>query len=635
MTTPHPPFSVWAPRAADVRLVWRPAPAGDGSGGAVEEPLTEVALERGDDDWWAPAPGGRPDVPDLADPATGDVDYGFLLEAADGSRHLADGPLPDPRSRRQPYGVHGLSRTFDPTAHTWGDQDWTGRQLAGSVVYELHLGTFTPEGTLDAAVERLPHLVELGVDLVELLPVNAFNGTHNWGYDGVAWFAVAEPYGGPAAYQRFVDACHAAGLGVVQDVVYNHLGPSGNYLPLFAPYLKEGANTWGDLVNLDGEGSHEVRRYVLDNVRQWLADHHVDGLRLDAVHALDDASPTHLLEEMAVETAALSAHQRRPLSLIAESDLNDPVMIRPREADGYGLEAQWSDDYHHAVHVALTGETTGYYADFAPLSALAKVCERGFFHDGTWSSFRERDHGVPVDVAHTSTHRFVVCAQNHDQIGNRARGDRNAEHLDDDQLACAAMLVLAGPFTPMLFQGEEWAASTPFQFFTSHPEPELGKATAEGRIAEFAKMGWDPDEVPDPQDPDTFTRSRLDWSEPGRPGSRHARLLDVHRRLGALRRSVPALTDPSFAHVRATADEDARTFVLERGTGIPGGGAGEVAVVLNLADEARTVALPGAAYEVLLAGPGASADLADGAVVTGTVALPPHVGVLLRLRPGS
>ena len=438
-----------------------------------------------------------------------------------------------------------LSRTFDPGAHEWTDGSWTGRQLAGSVVYELHVGTFTPEGTFDAALGRLDHLRSIGVDLVELLPVNAFNGTHNWGYDGVLWSAVHEQYGGPAAYQRFVDGCHAAGIGVIQDVVHNHLGPSGNYLPVFGPYLKAGSNTWGDLVNLDGEGSHEVRRYILDSVRMWFTDMHVDGLRLDAVHALSDESPTHLLEEMAVEVAALSAHLRRPLTLIAESDLNDPHLVTPREGGGYGLDAQWSDDFHHAVHVALTGETDGYYADFEPLSALGKVLTRGFFHDGTFSSFRNRVHGVAVDVERMPGWRLVVASQNHDQIGNRARGDRITEALDDDQLACAALLTLASPFTPMLFQGEEWAASTPFAFFTSHPEPELGRATAEGRLAEFERMGWDPDVVPDPQDPATFERSRLDWDELGT--GRHAVLLDVYRRLGALRRELPELDRPGPA----------------------------------------------------------------------------------------
>ncbi|MCW2845122.1 MAG: maltooligosyl trehalose hydrolase [Nocardioides sp.] len=549
---PHGPFDIWAPRPERLRL----SVAG-----------TVVEMTRGDDDWWSPA--GEV-------PTGGEVDYGYLVDDADTA-------VPDPRSRRQPGGVHGLSRTFDPSTFAWTDSGWTGRQLAGAVVYELHVGTFTPEGTFDAALGKLDHLRSLGVDLVEVMPVNAFNGTHNWGYDGVLWSAVHEGYGGPGGYQRFVDGCHAAGLGVIQDVVYNHLGPSGNYLPMFGPYLKTGANTWGDLVNLDAEGSDEVRRYILDNVRMWLSDYHVDGLRLDAVHALEDSSDTHLLEEMAIEVAALSAHQRRPLTLIAESDLNDPRLVTPREAGGYGLDAQWSDDFHHAVHVALTRETAGYYADFEPLGALAKVCEKGFFHDGTFSSFRERDHGVPIDTAAMPTWRLVVCSQNHDQIGNRARGDRITEALDDDQLACAALLTMAGPFTPMLFQGEEWAASTPFQFFTSHPEPDLGEATAEGRIAEFEKMGWDPAVVPDPQDPATYQSSKLDWAEPAT--GRHARMLDVYRQLAALRRARPELTDPAFAQTACLVDEEKRTFEMWRGN---------LLVVVNFGDDVAAITLDAA-----------------------------------------
>lgn len=578
--TARGPFDVWAPRAARVRL-------------SVGDETVEMVQDAGD--WWVPA---EP-IPDISE---GGVDYGYLIDDS-------DTPRPDPRSRRQPAGVHQRSRTFDPSAHVWNDVTWTGRQLAGSVVYELHIGTFTPEGTFDAALGKLGHLREVGVDLVEVMPVNAVNGTHNWGYDGVGWFAVHEPYGGPEGYQRFVDGCHAAGLGVVQDVVYNHLGPSGNYLPEFGPYLKQGANTWGDFLNLDGPGSTEVRRYILDNVRMWFEDYHVDGLRLDAVHALNDASHQHLLEEMAVEVAALSAHLRRPLTLIAESDLNDTRLVRPREAGGYGLDAQWSDDFHHAVHVALTGETEGYYADFAPLSALAKVCERGFFHDGTWSSFRGRPHGFPVDLRSTSTWRLVVCSQNHDQIGNRARGDRTTEVLDDDQLACAALLTLCGPFTPMLFMGEEWAASTPFQFFTSHPEPELGTATADGRVSEFERMGWDPDVVPDPQDPATFERSKLDWTEA--TTGRHAVLLEVYRDLARLRRSQPDLTDPSFGSVSCTVDEETRVFTMRRGA---------LLVVVNFGDTEATVETDGT--ELLFATP-SSASLASGVLT-----LPPHAGAV-------
>ncbi|WP_408897196.1 malto-oligosyltrehalose trehalohydrolase [Nocardioides sp. R1-1] len=570
-------FEVWAPRAERVRL-------------ALADDV--VAMRATGDGWWTADTGPVPDG----------ARYGYLLDDD-------EQPLPDPRSRRQPDGAHGLSATFDPAAHLWGDGAWTGRQLAGATIYELHVGTFTPEGTLDAVASRLDHLVSLGVGFVELMPVNAFNGVHNWGYDGVLWSAVHEPYGGPAAYQRLVDACHQAGIGVIQDVVYNHLGPSGNYLPRFGPYLKDGRNTWGDLVNLDGEGAAQVRRYILDSALMWLRDYHVDGLRLDAVHALSDDSATHLLEQLAVEVAALSAHQNRPLTLIAESDLNDTRMVTPREGGGYGLDAQWSDDFHHAVHVALTGETTGYYEDFAHLGALAKVLDRGFFHDGTHSSFRGRDHGRPVDTAHMPAWRLVVCAQNHDQVGNRARGDRTAEHLDDERLLCAALLTLASPFTPMLFQGEEWAASTPFAFFTSHPEPELATATAEGRLAEFERMGWDPDEVLDPQDPATFERSRLDWSERG--NGRHARILAGYRRLAALRRELPALTEPAFG--TTTLDEPLRRLTLDRGA---------VAVHLNLGE--RDWEVPAA--EVLFS----TSERVPLGGAAGPVVVPPGNGVLVR-----
>lgn len=502
-------FPVWAPGASTVSLV-----VGGGDSGA------EHALTRTDGGWWqldAPLPGDAP------------LDYGFVVDG--------DGPHPDPRSLRQPHGVHELSREFDPSAHEWADGAWRGRELTGAVIYELHIGTFTPTGTLDSAIARLDHLVGLGVDAVELLPVNAFNGEHGWGYDGVLWYAVHEPYGGPAAYQRFVDACHARGLAVIQDVVYNHLGPSGNYLPVYGPYLGDGHSTWGASVNLDGPQSDEVRQYIVDNALYWLRELHVDGLRLDAVHALHDERAVHILEELATRVDEASAELGRPLTLIAESDLNDPRIVRDRARTGYGIGAQWDDDVHHAIHANLTGETTGYYADFAGVASLAKVFDRGFFHDGTWSSFRERHHGRPLDadIPHT---RLVAFSQDHDQIGNRAVGDRLTATLTQEQLAAAATLTLLGPFTPMLFMGEEWGATTPWQFFTSHPEKELGEATARGRIAEFAKMGWDPDVVPDPQDPKTFEHSHLDWSEPER--QEHARLLAFYRDLIALRRTVPA-----------------------------------------------------------------------------------------------
>ena len=556
-------FEVWAPTASTVELVLA-TPRENAVVRAKTPPERAQLQSRGvemtrvDDGWWR-----------ATGPTT--TDYGFRVDG--------QGPYADPRARRQPDGVHALSRTFDAAEHAWGDAAWTGRQLAGSTIYELHLGTFTPEGTLDAAATRLDHLRSIGVDFVELLPVNAFNGTHNWGYDGVLWYAVHEGYGGPAAYQRFVDACHQAGLGVIQDVVYNHLGPSGNYLPVFGPYLGEaGGTTWGSSVNLDGPDSDTVRRYIIENALMWLGDYHVDGLRLDAVHALHDERATHLLEEMAVEVAALSAAEGRPLSLIAESDLNDPTLITPREAGGYGLDGQWSDDFHHAVHVALTGETAGYYADFEPLGALAKVLTRGFFHDGTFSSFRGRTHGRRVDTDRMPAWRLVVGSQNHDQIGNRATGDRLTAQLDAGQLAIAAALTLLGPFTPMLFMGEEWGASTPWQFFTSHPEPELGEATAQGRIGEFARMGWDPSVVPDPQDPATFERSKLDWDELAEPG--HAPLLGFYQALAALRRANADFTDPRFDRVEVHFDEAERWLRMRRG---------DSEVLVNLAAEPRVV----------------------------------------------
>jgi maltooligosyltrehalose trehalohydrolase len=570
-------YRLWAPLASRVDL-------------HVGDSTIPLAAEK--KGWWTPT---------IAVTARSGVEYSFEVDG-DGQR------LPDPRSRRQPRGVHEASAVFEPDDHEWADSSWTGRQLAGGVVYELHIGTFTPGGTLDSAVERLDHLVSLGVDFVEILPVNAFNGTHNWGYDGVLWYAVQENYGGPAAYQRFVDECHARGLGVIQDVVYNHLGPSGNYLPRFGPYLhEESANTWGSSVNLDEPA---VRRYILDNALMWFEDYHVDGLRLDAVHALVDTSPRHILQQMAEEVDALSAFLGRPLTLIAESDLNDTTLVEPREANGYGLTAQWSDDYHHALHVALTGEVSGYYADFASLASLAKVSTLGFFHDGTFSSFRGREHGRPIDPV-TPTWRLVTFSQDHDQIGNRAAGDRLTATLDAGQLAIAAVLTVCSPYTPMLFMGEEWGATTPWQFFTSHPEPELGTATAEGRIAEFAAMGWDPELVPDPQDPQTFERSKLDWSEPAR--AEHASLLALYRELIALRRRLPALTDPGFSRLRAEFDDDARWFRLERDS---------VSIVANFGTE--SLEIPVLAATVLLA-----TDAAAGVSGT-TLALPPHSAVILQ-----
>ncbi|MEU6742081.1 malto-oligosyltrehalose trehalohydrolase [Streptosporangium sandarakinum] len=541
-------FRVWAPTRERVELV-----LGE----------RRLPMRRSGDGWWERAV-------EEAGPGT---DYAYSLDGGP--------PRPDPRSPYQPYGPHGPSRLVDHAAFGWTDGRWRGTPLPGAVLYELHVGTFSPEGTFDGAIEHLPHLAELGVDAVELMPVAEFSGGRGWGYDGVSLFAPHHAYGGPDGLKRLVDACHAHGLGVVMDVVYNHLGPSGNYLPEFGPYFTGRHSTnWGDAVNFDGPGSDEVRAFVVDNALMWLRDYHVDGLRLDAVHAIADDSAVHVLERLAEEVEALAAHVRRPLFLIAESDLNDPRFVRGREAGGYGLDAAWADEWHHALHAVLTGERSGYYSDFGPLSLLAKGLRQAWVYDGTWSPHRGRVHGR--SPAGLSGHRFVVCAQNHDQVGNRARGERSSALMSEGRLRIAAALLFTAPFVPMLFQGEEWGATTPFQYFTDHEDPELGRAVSEGRRREFAAFGWEPDQVPDPQDPATFERSRLDWSE--RDKEVQGRLLDWHRELIALRRRVPALADGRPDRVRADCDEDTGLLVVERGP---------VLVAVNLGAEALTVSSRG------------------------------------------
>lgn len=575
----RPDFAVWAPRPDRLRLWTRPAARPDDAPRVTE-------MVRGADDWWDPA-----EEVDL--PPDGDLDYGYLLDDD-------PAPRPDPRSRRQPNGVHAPSRTYDPSAYAWTDDAWTGRQLAGAVIYEMHVGTFTAEGTLTAAIDRLDHLVDLGIGIVELMPVAAFNGPRGWGYDGVDWYCVHEPYGGPQAYQQFVDACHARGLAVMQDVVYNHWGPSGNYLSLFGPYADEGADTpWGHPVNLDGPRSDEVRRYVIDNALMWLREYHVDGLRIDAVHTLSDpGQAVDILEELSTEVDALSAFLGRPLSLVAESDQNNPRLFTPREAGGYGLAGQWADDFHHAVIANLTGENSGYYADFDHPEVLARAFSHGFVHDGTVSTFRQRRHGRPLPPG-TPGWRLVVCSDNHDQIGNRAAGDRLRERVDARTLALAAVLTLTAPYTPMVFMGEEWGASTPWPYFTSHPEPDLGRSVTEGRRAEFARMAWDSATVPDPQAPTTFTSAILDWSELDREP--YASQLAVVRRLIALRRAYPDLGDPRLDRTRARVDAgNGNLLVVERGE--------RILIAVNLGHEPVDAPVEG----TLLLGTGEVVDGPDG-----------------------
>ncbi|CAN5438281.1 malto-oligosyltrehalose trehalohydrolase [soil metagenome] len=551
---PEHEFAVWAPKPDLVRL-------------DVEGTL--YPMTRGDDDWWRTSL----DVP-------ADARYGFVVD--DDSK-----VLPDPRSPRQPDGVHERSQLWDAAAAAWTDDAWQGKSIEGAVIYELHIGTFTPDGTLAAAIERLDYLVDLGVDFVELMPVNAFGGTRGWGYDGVLWYAVHEPYGGPDGLVRFIDACHHRGLGVLIDAVFNHLGPSGNYLPVFGPYLSSASNPWGEGINIADADSDDVRDYIIGCALRWMRDFHADGLRLDAVHALVDTTAFHILEELAAETDALSTEVGRPLSLIGESDRNDPRLITPRDRGGYGLTAQWDDDVHHAIHTAVSGERQGYYSDFGSMATLASTLKNGYFHASTYSSFRRRRHGRPLDTATIPGFRLLAYTTTHDQVGNRAIGDRPSLYLTPGQLAVSAALALLTPFTAMLFMGEEFAASTPFQFFSSHPEPELAEATRNGRKAEFAEHGWDADDVPDPQDPETFERSKLNWAEV--EVGEHAEMHALYRDIVALRRAEPDLADFWLDDMGVEFDEEQRWIVLRRGT---------LTIVCNLGEGTATVPVAG---EIVLA----------------------------------
>jgi maltooligosyltrehalose trehalohydrolase len=519
-------------------------------------------MRRATDGWWSVE----------VETAQGHRDYWFRVDEGQ--------PLPDPRSQWQPRGVHGPSRLVDHGSFAWTDGRWHAPSLSTGVAYELHVGTFTEKGTFEAAIERLPHLVELGISHVDLMPVCEFPGRRGWGYDGVDLYAAHHLYGGPLGLKRLVDACHAHGLAVVLDVVYNHLGPSGNYLDRFGPYFTTRYVTpWGLAVNLDGPESDEVRRFFLDNALMWLRDYHLDGLRIDAVHAILDMSAVHFLEQLSADVRTLEARLGRHLVVIAESDLNDPRIVRPPARGGYGLDAQWNEDFHHALHVALTGERTGYYRDFNGLPDLVKALRSAFVYDGRYSAYRRRRHGRPAsDLA---GHRFVGFLQNHDQIGNRARGERSCHLMSLGRTKIAAALILTAPFVPMLFQGEEWGASTPFQYFTDHDDPELGHAVSEGRRKEFADFGWNPAHIPDPQAEETFLRSRLDWTELARQP--HRELLAWHRELIALRRRTPALLDGALADIRLTFDQQAHWLSVQRGP---------IVVTCNLNPVAVRVPLP-------------------------------------------
>lgn len=467
---------------------------------------------------------------------------------------------PDPASRALPEGVHGPSEVIDTGAFPWTDASWRGLALRDMLFYELHVGTFSPAGTFDAVIPRLERLRDLGVNTLELMPVASFPGARNWGYDGVGLFAPQRTYGGPAGLSRLVDACHAHGLAVMLDVVYNHLGPEGNYLAEYGPFFTGRYTTpWGPAINYDGEDARGVREFILANAVYWIREYHIDGLRLDAIHGILDASPVHILRELNQAVQQLARRLGRSILVVAESDLNDRRVIDPVRKGGYGLAGQWSDDFHHSLHTLLTGERNGYYADFGCITHLAKAYTDGFVYDGRYSVFRSRERGTPTrDIP---AERFVVCAQNHDQVGNRARGERLSSLLGLEALKLAATAVLLSPYVPLLFMGEEYGERAPFLFFTDFGDPALRAAVVRGRQEEFAAFGWT-GEVPDPQDPRSFVRSKLDWELQAREP--HRWLWEYYRSLLSLRRKYPALGAGGKRRLEARTPDERTLSILRR-----------------------------------------------------------------------
>ncbi len=508
---------------------------------------------------------------------------------------------PDPVSRSQPAGVHGPSRVVAPEEFAWADENWKGIALRDYVVYELHVGTFTPEGTFEAVIPKLAHLKALGVTAIELMPVAEFPGGRNWGYDGAHLYAPQSTYGGPEGLKKLVDACHREGLAFVLDVVYNHLGPEGNYAGEFMPLYSEAHKSpWGAGLNFDGEGAEGVRRFFVENALYWLTEYHVDALRLDAVHAIVDTSGRHLLEELAEEFQAQAALLGRRAHLIAESDLNDVRVIAPRGEGGYGIDAQWSDDFHHSLHALLTQTGRGYFADFGRVEQLAKAISEGFVYCGQHSKFRGRCHGTPS--GERPGEQLVVCIQNHDQIANGYWGDRLSRLLGPAQQRLAAAVLLAGaPNVPMMFMGEEWSERAPFLYFTSHTDPELGRAVRRGRLEEydaFVREEGDTESTlggfSDPQAEITFVRSKLDWESLNR--SPHAEMLQFYRDLLALRRRHAPLSNCDKTRTRVRFDESRRRLTIERGDE-----SGARALLLcNLSPEAQALPTAPGAWRLAL-----------------------------------
>jgi maltooligosyltrehalose trehalohydrolase len=497
--------------------------------------------------------------------------YLLLLDDGDG--------LPDPASRFQPEGVHGPSMVID-RSFAWTDADWLGLRLPEFVFYEIHVGTFTPDGTFEAVIPHLDRLRDLGVTAIEIMPVAQFPGSRNWGYDGVLPFAVQNTYGGPEGLKKLVDACHERGLAAVLDVVYNHLGPEGNYLSAFGPYFTARYKTpWGLALNFDGGDCDPVRSFFIENALHWIAEYHFDGLRLDAVHAIADASERPFLQELGAAVCELAGRLGRPVYTFPESDLNTLFFLRPAERGGCGLDAQWTDDFHHALHALLTGERSGYYEDFGGLAQMAKAMDGAFVYTGQPSAFRRRRYGVPAEEIEAWRH--VVFAQNHDQTGNRLQGERLSELVSFESLKLAAGAVILSPFLPLLFMGEEYGEPAPFQYFVSHADEDLVEAVRSGRKEEFSRFLWQGD-PPDPQAAETFERSRLHQSL--RELGRHRVLEDFYRELLRLRKTVPALAHLAKDAVTATPLEDRNALLVRRAPSDPAQDS-QVLIVLAFADE--------------------------------------------------
>jgi maltooligosyltrehalose trehalohydrolase len=585
-------FSVWAPNATRVAVQIE---------GGETHPLT--------------ASGGGVFEDTLREARAG-TDYRYVLD---------DNAVPDPVSRHQPGGVHGPSRVVDPARYQWQDGGWRGLAMPDAVIYELHVGTFSEEGTFRGVIPYLRGLRELGITAIEIMPVAEFPGARNWGYDGAHLYAPQSTYGGPEELRALIDAAHAEELAVILDVVYNHVGPEGNYLGSFGPYFTGRYTTpWGQALNYDDAHCDEVRRFIIDNALYWVTEFHVDGLRLDAIHGIFDFSPRHILRDIADSVHNQASLLGRQVVVIGESDLNDPRVVRTPDACGYGLDGQWADDLHHGIHAALTGEKNGYYADFGGVAPVATALRTPFVFDGRYSPHRKRRHGAPATGVPAD--RFVVCIQNHDQVGNRAFGDRIAALVGFPKSRLAAALLLLSPYVPLLFMGEEYGETNPFQYFVSHGDPELIKAVREGRRKEFEHFGWG-DDVPDPQAEETFERSRLDRSR--LEMEEHAGLYTLYRDLLRIRRNVPALR-PGSGEPRVAHDERDGWITLEQTSDQSGL---SLMTMFNLSDRERQVpaatSAPGT-WRLLLSTDGemyggrggAPACLPDGGGATALVLVP-------------